>query len=112
MPTRPLLTAVDMPRLPKRVPRFIPGDELDRLMSAVAELPCRYQRAAILVARWSGARQNEIIRLSVDCLDSYSDGTPRLRLPAGKTYRERLVPIHQDAAAALRDVIAERAGRS
>ncbi len=112
VPTRPLLTAVDMPRLPKRVPRFIPGDELDRLMSAVAELPCDYQRAAILVARWSGARQNEIIRLGVDCLDSYPDGTPRLRLPAGKTYRERLVPIHQEAAAALREVMAERTGRS
>ncbi len=111
VPTRPLLTAADMPRLPQRVPRFIPVDELERLMAAVAVLPCPYQRAAILVARWSGARQYEIIRLAVDSLDQYPDGTARLRLPAGKTYRERLVPIHQEAAAALREVIADRAGR-
>ncbi len=111
VPTRPLLTAADMPRLSKLVPRFIPADELDRLMVAVKVLPCPYQRAAILVARWSGARQNEIIRLAVDCLDHYPDGTARLRLPAGKTYRERLVPIHEEAAAALREVIADRAGR-
>jgi len=81
------------------------------LMAAVVELPCPYQRAAILGARWSGARQNEIIRLTVDCLDGYPDGTARLRLPAGKTDRERLVPIHQEAAGALREVIADRAGR-
>ena len=61
VPTRPLLTAADMPKLPKRVPRFIPTDELERLMAAVVALPCPYQRAALLVARWSGARQHEIM---------------------------------------------------
>jgi len=45
----------------------------------------------------------------LDCLDRYPDGTPRLRLPAGKTYRERTVPLHEEAATALRAVIALRA---
>jgi integrase len=40
-----------------------------------------YQRAALLVARWSGARRGEICRLAVDCLDVYPDGTARLRIP-------------------------------
>jgi integrase len=39
-------------------------------MTAVADLPCPYQRAALLVARWSGARRGEICRLTVDCLDA------------------------------------------
>jgi integrase len=109
VPGRPLLGSSDVPKIPARVPRFIPADELDRLMTAIARLACPYQRAALLVARWSGARQGEIRRLAADCLDSYPDGTPRLRLPAGKTYRERMVPLHEEAAQALREVIALRA---
>jgi len=108
MPTRPLLDHRDMPKLPARIPRYIPTDELARLMAAVAGLSCPYQRAALLVARWSGARRNEICRLAIDCLDAYPDGTPRLRIPAGKTMRERVVPLHQEAAEALRAIIASR----
>jgi hypothetical protein len=47
------------------VPRFIPDDELARLMTAVKTLDCPYQRATLLVARWSGARKGEIRRLAV-----------------------------------------------
>jgi integrase len=111
VPGRPLLGPGDTPRRPQRVPRFIPADELARLMTVVQTLACPYQRAALLVARWSGARKGEIRRLAVDCLDAYPDGTPRLRVPVGKTRRERMVPLHDDAAAALREVIALRAGR-
>jgi integrase len=108
MPSRPLLDHRDMPRLPERIPRYIPTDELARLMAAVAQLSCPYQRAALLVARWSGARRGEICRLSLDCLDTYPDGTARLRIPAGKTMKERVVPLHEEAAEALRTIIAER----
>jgi len=69
-----------------------------------------YQRAALLVARWSGARRGEICRLAVDCLDVYPDGTARLRIPAGKTLKERVVPLHEEAAEALRTIIALRSG--
>jgi integrase len=111
VPGRPLLGPGDTPRRPHRIPRFIPADELARLMTAIQALACPYQRAALLVARWSGARKGEIRRLAVDCLDAYPDGTPRLRVPVGKTRRERMVPLHEDAAAALREVIALRVGR-
>ena len=111
VPGRPLLSAGDLPKIPTRIPRFIPAEELERVMAAVVQLDCPYQRAAVLVARWSGARKGEIRRLAVDCLDHYPDGTARLRLPAGKTYRERIVPLHEQAAQALREVIALRAGR-
>jgi len=109
-PMHALLTAGDLPRLPLRVPRYVPDDELARLMVAVRALSCPYQRAALLIARWSGARKDEIRRLPVDCLDAYPDGTPRLRLPAGKTKRERLVPLNGEAAEAIRAVQALRRG--
>lgn len=107
-PTRPVLDVRDLPRLPHRVPRFIPADELARLMDAIRTLPCPYQRAALLTARWSGARRGEITRLPLDCLDRYPDRTARLRIPAGKTMKERMVPLHEEAAEALRTVIALR----
>ncbi len=59
--------------------------------------------------RWSGARRNEVRRLTTDCLDSYADGTARLRIPVGKTARERMIPLHDEAVDALRTVLAMRA---
>ncbi len=101
-PDRPLLLAGDLPRLPLRVPRYIPEDQLAQLMAAIRALPCPYRRAALLVARWSGARRDEIRRLPVDCLDHYPDGTPRLHLPVGKSRAERVVPLTEEAAEAIR----------
>lgn len=101
-PRRPLLGARDLPKRPRRVPRYIPADQLDRLMSAVRQLECPYQRTALIVARWSGARRGEIRGLDLDCLDAYPEGTPRLRIPVGKGKTERLVPLHEEAAAAIR----------
>jgi hypothetical protein len=44
-------------------------------MQAVERLDDPFKRAAILVARWTGARRDEIQRLTLDCLDRYPDGT-------------------------------------
>lgn len=110
VPARPLLDHRDLPRRLVRVPRFIPADELARLMEAIGALGCPYQRASLLTARWSGARRGEVQRLALDCLDRYPDGTGRLRVPAGKTGRERVVPLHDEAADALREVAKLRAG--
>ena len=104
VPGRPLLTHGDFPRRPRRVPRFIPKDELGPLMEAVRALPCPYQRTALLVARWSGARRDEIRRLEPDCLDSYPNGLARLRIPGGKTDAERMVPLNEEGADAIREL--------
>ena len=110
VPSHPLLKSGDLPKLPQRVPRYIPDRDLGLLMAAIRALECPYQRAALLIARWSGARREEVQRLSVDCLDSYPDGTPRLHIPAGKTKRERLVPLNQEAAEAIQTLQAQRRG--
>jgi site-specific recombinase XerD len=110
VPNRPPLLHGDLPKLPKALPRYIPQEELAQLVPAIRALDCPYQRAALLIARWCGARREEIQRLAVDCLDSYPDGTPRLRIPAGKTKRERIVPLNEEAAEAIRQVQQERKG--
>jgi site-specific recombinase XerD len=111
IPGRPLLGPGDLPKTPLRVPRYIPADELSRLMQAIRALECPFQRAALLIARWSGARRDEIRRLAEYCLDRYPDGTARLRIPAGKTKRERMVPLNDEAAEAIRLVQTVRTGQ-
>ena len=105
VPARPLITHADMPRRIQRVPRFIPGHQLDPVMERIRALECPLQRCALLTARWSGGRRTEIRKLLLDCLDAYPDGTPRLRLAAGKALRERTVPVHDEAAQAIRDLV-------
>lgn len=111
VPRRPLLLVQDLPKRPQRIPRYIPQAELDRLMAAIRTLECPLQRAALLIARWSGARRDEIRHLTIDCLDNYPNGQPRLRIPAGKTYQERLVPLAEEAATAIRTVLGQRSAQ-
>ena len=105
VPARVLFTRGDIPKIPRPLPRFIPDHELAALMTAVEQLPDSYQRAALIVARWSGARRDEIRRLATDCLDAYPDGHPRLRIPVGKGHAERMIPLHPQAADALLPLI-------
>jgi len=105
VPARVLFTRADIPKITKPLPRFIPDHELAALMTAVDQLANPYQRAALIVARWSGARRDEIRRLAVDCLDTYPDGHSRLRIPVGKGYAERSIPLHRQAADALQPLI-------
>jgi integrase len=109
VPRWPLIARRDLPRQPDRIPRYIPRADLHRLMDAIRTLRDPFQRAAMIVARWSGARKGEVRRLTTDCLDNYADGTARLRIPVGKTARERMIPLHDEAAEALRVVLAIRA---
>lgn len=105
VPGRPLLTARDAPRRPETIPRYLPQHELDALMAAIDALTDPLQRTALLLLRWSGARRDEIRRLTCDSLDTYASGHPRLRIPVGKGHTERLIPLHPDAAAALQEAI-------
>lgn len=106
VPGRPLISSRDTPRRPETLPRYLTTQEVDALMGAVEDLTDPLQRAALLLLRWSGARRDEIRRLTIDCLDRYPDGHPRLRIPVGKGHTERIIPLHPDAAAAVEEVIA------
>ena len=108
VPGRVLFVRGDIPKTPRTLPRFIPDHELAALMATVDQLEDPYQRAALMLARWSGARRDEICRLSIDCLDSCPDGHPRLRIPVGKGHTERSIPLHPEAVDVLRPLI-ERA---
>nr|WP_243656318.1 site-specific integrase [Cellulomonas wangleii] len=50
------------------------------------------------------------VHLGIIWTDAGRDGSPRLRIPAGKTRKERSIPLHPDAADAIRELRAIRAG--
>ena len=110
MPGRPLLTAGDLPKLTERVPRYIPDDDLSGTDDGRPHpgLPLPAGRTTRRPLERSPPRRDR--RLAIDCLDHYPDGTPRLRLPAGKTRTERIVPIHDEAATAITALQAGRDG--
>ncbi|WP_329411596.1 site-specific integrase [Nocardia vinacea] len=93
-------------------PRYLPAYQLAAIEEQIHALEDPYQHAANLIARWVGPRRREIQRLELDCLGTHPDGHPRLRIPVGKTYTERIVPLHPEAAAALRECINATRSRS
>jgi hypothetical protein len=64
------ITSRDAPKLPQRIPRFIPDHELDLVMPIINAITCPFQRAALLVARWSGARRDEIRPVTNDLAET------------------------------------------
>jgi integrase/recombinase XerD len=90
------------------LPRPISDETYRALISVMRTKRDRALRCALLIARWSGARRAEIRKLHLDCLDTYPDGTHRIRLASGKSRKERIVPIHPEAAAAIEEVVAIR----
>ncbi|KEI77743.1 hypothetical protein N452_03630 [Clostridium botulinum A2 117] len=105
VPQKKILFNYDLPKRPKSKPRYINESDLDKLMGAVKDLKCPYQRNAIILARWTGARREEIQRLDINALDYYSDGTPKLFIPIGKTNESRWVPINEEAENAYKELL-------
>ncbi|MGL4912193.1 MAG: tyrosine-type recombinase/integrase [Romboutsia sp.] len=105
VPTRKLIFNYDLPKRPKSKPRYIKESDLNILMDSVAKLECPYQKNAIILLRWTGARREEIHRLDINALDYYNDGTPKLLIPIGKTNSSRWVPINEEAKKAYKELL-------
>jgi hypothetical protein len=122
VPGHTLIGAGDAPKYAEKVPRFIPDHELDQLMPLIDALACPFQRAALLVARWSGARRDEIRRLP----DRLPGPLPRrhrtappvrpqdlqgARRPAARGRRQRPAGGHRPAQGRPRTAVHRRAHR-
>jgi integrase/recombinase XerC len=98
---------IPFPRLPKRLPRTLPandlGDALDRLAAADDRRACR-DRALLELAYSSGLRLSELTGLNRGDVDRGA-GLVRVR---GKGRRERVVPTGERALHALDEWLATR----
>jgi integrase len=107
-PTRRLVFAADVPRLPRPLPRALGPDVDAALMTAVGSLEDRFARSAILLLRRAGLRLGECLDLELSCIVDYGPTGTWLRVPLGKLGTERSVPLDQQSVAALDAWIAER----
>ncbi len=93
---------VKAPTLPRRLPRALSTDDVERLLDAASlgegALPLR-DRALLELLYGTGARITEAVSLAVDDIDLSSDA-PAVRL-FGKGRKERVVPLGSFAMTAL-----------
>lgn len=94
------------PRLPARLPKYLTKDEASRLLSAPEgmEYEAVRDRAMLELLYASGLRVSELVGLTPESAN-LQDGWLRVR---GKGNKERLVPVHARALAALRVYLTER----
>lgn len=97
---------VATPRLPKRLPSFLPIDEAWALLEASAPdtLPAKRDRAILELLYAAGLRVAELTRLDHSDLDRFH-GTVRV---VGKGNKERIVPVGDQALAAIDAYLAGR----
>jgi len=93
----------------KRLPKTLSHDEVDRLLEAsrrVGRTPVDVRRNTCLmeVLYATGLRVSELVSLPL----SAAKGDPRVLLVMGKGGKERMVPLSEDARAALSDWLQHR----
>jgi len=106
---RPVLVhRSDLPRLPEAIPRALPPDTDRDLMATIAlEKDCA-ARCAIKILRGTGIRLGELLDLELDCLMDFASHGTWLKVPVGKLYSERTVPIDSETLTAFDDWAAHR----
>jgi integrase/recombinase XerC len=94
------------PRLEKRLPHFLPTQDVSKLVAAPIATPLGCRDRAMLEALYSaGLRVSELVGLNLDDLD-LDDGLVTVR---GKGKRERLALLGDPARKAIRGWLEERA---
>ena len=99
-----LAAAVDVPKLPERLPKPLADGARDLLLESLPaeSLPEKRDRAFVLFLLSTGARIAEALRLD------RSDWQPGRMRVIGKGDRERIVRITEKARAAMEDYLAAR----
>lgn len=107
-PSRRVLFAADVPRLPRPLPRALAPDVDAALMDAVSRVDDTFARAALMLLRRAGLRLGECLDLELGCVADYGPTGIWLRVPLGKLGTERSVPLDADTVAALDAWAAQR----
>ena len=107
-PTRRLIFARDVPRLPRALPRYLPPDVDRRLTAALQTSPNRLRADALLLARATGLRIGELRDLELDCVHEVPGQGAWLKVPLGKLDTERMVPLDDDILDIVDRIVAHR----
>jgi len=102
--TRPLVTELRPPRVPRRVPRAMAADELAQLLEHCAN---SRQRAMVGLMVHCGLRCGEIAALQYDDVDLHS----QVLVVVGKGGHQRALPVPDEAVQLLQAYLAESPAR-
>ncbi len=109
-PTKRLLFNSDIPKLDQALPRYIPREQEQRLLAAIARLDDRFYRCGLGILRGTGMRIGELVDLELDCVHQVPGQGMWVKVPLGKLRTERMVPVDA-ATVALFDELVEARGR-
>jgi len=94
-PDRPLMFYQDLPSQDQPLPRFLCEIEAARFLQAARNHPDLFTRVCSITLMLTGLRQGEFLDLTTDCMVQIGDSY-WLRVPLGKTHRERFIPLHPE----------------
>jgi len=94
-PDRPLMFFQDLPSQDQSLPRFLDEIEAARFLQAARSHSDLFTRVCGITLMLTGLRQGEFLDLTTDCVAQIGDGH-WLRVPLGKTHRERFIPLHPE----------------
>lgn len=109
-PDRPLMFFQDLPSQDQPLPRFLDEIEAARFLQAARSHPDLFTRVCGITLILTGLRQGEFLDLTTDCMAQIGDGH-WLRVPLGKTHRERFIPLHSEVKELLDEWIVQHPPR-
>ncbi|MBU3114804.1 tyrosine-type recombinase/integrase [Clostridium lacusfryxellense] len=99
-PLIPLVYPEDECGTIKRIPKFIPDDVFNQLISNLNQLSTNIKNAVIIVMN-VGMRASELLTLRENCISYDNDGTPWITYYMSKMHKEHRVPTNIDVTAAI-----------
>ena len=107
-PTRRLVFASDLPKMPRVLPRYLTPDIDRRLAEALRGCPNQLAGNALLLQRATGLRIGELVDLELDCVHEIPGQGAWLKVPLGKLATERMVPLDEETVAIVDRIVADR----
>jgi site-specific recombinase XerD len=109
-PPPQLLREEDLAPEPLYLPRPLPP-ALDQAVQDVLLEAGTFGAMALLLLRYTGMRIGEMRALPLNAMQSSAPGVFTLRIPVGKTYCERLIPLDHRSVELIQRLLAQRACR-
>jgi integrase len=97
-----LIYQEDIPKRPRKIPRFIPESVLKQLNTHIHHLDPHIRRL-ILLLQETGVRINEAIKMPFDCIFQDKEGDFFLKYFISKMKKEHVVPISNQLASTIKE---------
>ena len=101
-PARNPFSPRDLPRRPDMIPRYIPDQELRKVLAYCEREATLFERTLVLTLLHTGIRSLEFTRLKASNIVQIG-GVWKLHIHEGKGLKDRLIPLTAQCLAALQD---------